>query len=231
MNDPDNGRCVVLVPVAHHVDPDCETALRALEARGYPVWRVFGHAAIDQGRSQMATDALADGFDQLMWIDADVAFDPDAVDRLRAHHLPLVCGICAKKGSRALACHVAPGTRQIVFGEGGGLIELRYGGTGFLLTDRRLYDEVQAQERLPVCNARRGRPIVPYFLPMVIPDGPDGHWYLGEDFAFFERARRAGHRVMADTTIRLRHVGRYGYTWEDAGTEVPRFARFDLTLE
>jgi hypothetical protein len=65
---------------------------------------------------------------------------------------------------------------------------------------------------------------------MVVPDGPGQHWYLAEDYAFFERARRAGHRIMADTTIRLRHIGRYGYSWEDAGLEAPRYARFDLRL-
>jgi len=56
---------------------------------------------------------------------------------------------------------------------------------------------------------------------MVIADG-QGYWYLGEDYAFCERARQAGHKVIVDTTIRLGHVGRYTYGWEDAGQAVPR---------
>ena len=59
-----------------------------------------GYAAIDQGRNQMATDALLDGYEETMWIDADVDFHPDAVDRLRSHNLPMVAGIYPQKGKR-----------------------------------------------------------------------------------------------------------------------------------
>ena len=69
-----NEACVVLVPIGSHVEPECERSLVRLEARGYSVRRVSGYAAIDQGRSQMATDALADGFEEIMWVDSDVGF-------------------------------------------------------------------------------------------------------------------------------------------------------------
>lgn len=224
-----NEQCVVLVPVAHHVEPECDRALRALEARGYPVRRVWGYAAIDQARSQMATDALAEGFAELLWIDADVAFDPDDVERLRRHELPVVTALYPKKGQRAFACSLLPGTTQVVFGAGGGLQEIHYGATGFLLTRREVYAAVQERNALPACNTWAGRPVVPYFLPMVVPHA-GGHWYLGEDFAFFERLRRAGYRIFADTTVRLWHVGRYGYSWEEAGQELPRYATYHLNL-
>jgi hypothetical protein len=219
--------CVVLVPVATHIEPDCERALVDLELRGYPVRRVFGFAAIDQARSQMASDALADGFDELMWIDSDIGFDPEAVERLRSRGAPFVCGLYPKKGKHALACNLLPGTDRVTFGSDGGVIEIAHAATGFLYTRREVYDDVARGAALPPCNQRFGRPIVPYFLPMVVEDG-DGHWYLGEDFAFSERARRAGHKILADTSVRLFHIGRYGYTWEDAGTSVPRYARFDF---
>ena len=35
----------------------------------------------------MATDALSDGYEETMWIDSDVDFHPDSVDRLRSHGL------------------------------------------------------------------------------------------------------------------------------------------------
>lgn len=223
----DRSKCVVIVPTLSHVEPECERGLIALEQRGYAVRRVGGYAAIDQGRSQMATDALADGFDEIMWIDSDIGFAPDDVDRLRAHEIPIACGIYPKKGLRALACHVKPGTAKIAFGDEGSLLEILYAATGFLHTRREVYDAIARD--LPVCNARFGRPVVPYFLPMCVPDGPDDegeHWYLGEDFAFCERARRRGFLIVADTRIRLRHIGRYGYSWEDAGSDVTRYARY-----
>jgi hypothetical protein len=81
-------RCVVLVPVGGAIDPGCEDAMRELERRGYAVWRVRGYSAIDAARNQMASDALAQGFDELMWINSDGVFDPDDVDKLRQHNLP-----------------------------------------------------------------------------------------------------------------------------------------------
>ena len=76
-------RCVVLVPVGSSIEPECDAALYQLERRGYPVWRVRGFAAIDQARNQMAADALRQGFHETMWIDSDIAFHPDDVERLQ----------------------------------------------------------------------------------------------------------------------------------------------------
>lgn len=226
---PDPKKCVVLVPVGNHIEPQCDDGLRQLESRGYTVRRVRGYAAIDQGRNQMATDALADGFEELFWIDSDVAFNPDDVERLRSHRLPIVCGIYPKKGVRALSCHVMPGTNGIVFGEGGGLVEVLYAATGFLLVRREVLLDIQEQLSLPLCNEVFGRPMLPFFLPLVNPE-PTGHWYLAEDYAFSKRARDCGYQIWADTTIRLRHIGTYGFSWEDAGLQLQRFPTFHLHM-
>ena len=84
----DPKRCVVLVPFTSSIVNECEEALRELERRGYPVRRVGGYAAIDQGRNQMATDALVEGFEETLWIDSDIAFRPDDVEVLRRHAAP-----------------------------------------------------------------------------------------------------------------------------------------------
>jgi hypothetical protein len=60
-------RCVVLVPIGGAIEPRCEAALSGLERRGYTVRRVQGFSAIDFGRSSLASGALADGFDELLW--------------------------------------------------------------------------------------------------------------------------------------------------------------------
>jgi hypothetical protein len=86
------------------------------------------------------------------------------------------------------------------------------------------------QLALPLCNAQFGRPMVPYFMPMIVPcdDGKEsgdksphskGHWYLADDYSFCERARQCDYRIMADPSIRLWHIGEYAYGWEDAGQD------------
>jgi hypothetical protein len=163
-----------------------------------------------------------------LWVDSDVAFNPADVDKLRAHQAPFVCGLYAKKARREFACTFLPETEKVVFGKDGGLTEIRYAGFGFVLTRRELFETMKARLPLPECNQRFGKPIVPYFMPLLIPDG-NGHWYLQEDYAFCERARQCGFKIMADTTIRLWHVGSYGYSWEDAGSDKERFPTYGFT--
>jgi len=90
-DDPmDPRKCVVLVPFGMFIHQECDYALKELERRGYEVRRVGGYAAIDQGRNQMATDALLNGFEETFWIDSDVGFHPDDVEKVRRHNLPII---------------------------------------------------------------------------------------------------------------------------------------------
>ena len=191
--------CVILVPTSGNIDPGCEDGLHELEPRGYLVWRVRGYSAIDAARNQMASDALAQNFQELMWIDSDVVFDPNDVEKLRSYGLPIVCGLYAKKSRREFACAFLPGTQQVQFGLSGGLLEILYCGFGFILTRREVYERMQQQLQLPVCNHRFGTILVPYFAPAVREDA-EGTWCLGEDYAFCERVRQSGVRILADTS-------------------------------
>jgi hypothetical protein len=117
-----------------------------------------------------------------------------------------------------------------LFGSRGGLIELLYCGFGFVHTRRVVYETMQRELRLPVCNQRfKGLPLTPYFAPLIVGEGEQA-WYLAEDYSFCERARRCGFRIMADTSIRLWHVGTYRYGWEDAGRDVERFANYTFHI-
>ena len=219
---------IALVPYARHLEPECDDALRQLEARGVPVRKYRGYSQIDIARCQMATDALADGFTEILWVDSDVVFRADDAELLLSHNLPFVCGVYAKKGPRQLACEFLPGLESVAFGPEGGLAPLRYAGFGFALTRRELFDRVREFHRLPTLNRQFARPLVPYFAPLWT-DGDMGR-YLGEDYAFCERVTRAGCELWADTRVRLWHMGHYPYGWEDAGREPQRFGRYRYTL-
>jgi hypothetical protein len=106
-------------------------------------------------------------------------------------------------------------------------VEILYAGAGFMHVRRDVYLTMQQRMQLPMCNERFGSPLLPFFHSMLHPI-EDGHWYLAEDYAFCERARACGFKIMADTTIRLWHIGTYAYGWEDAGREVQRFDTFGL---
>jgi hypothetical protein len=198
---------------------------------GYAVWRKWGYSDISRGRSEMATEALAEGFDELMWIDADTEFHPEAVKLLRSQQLPIVGGICAIKNEQRLACTTLEADSEIIFGERGGLKELLFVGSGFLFTRREVYDRIRAAFDLPVCiGGKHG--LIPFFHPMVIQQpGTGRHQYLSEGYSFCERARQCGFKIMADTRIRLGHIGKKSYFWEEAGSKVVRYKTFRYSIQ
>lgn len=219
----DPAKCCILVPSRDGIDPACESALGELARRGYHLRFMRGVTSIDQIRSQMATDALDAGYEELFWIDDDIVFNPDDVDRLRSSGHRIVGGVYPKKGEPQLALRWKEGTTSVVLGEGGGLVEVRYAGTGFLYTQARVYAKIlnnilvdpeawwRASEA-PI--GQFGRPMTPYFMPKIVhDDGVDR--YLAEDWSFCHRAAEAGIPIMVDTRPRLLHVGRYGYSWDD----------------
>jgi hypothetical protein len=224
----DNSKCVILVPAHQYIEPLTELALRQLESRGYRVRRLYGHANPDRARNRLASDAINEGMEELMWVDPDIGFEPHFVDILRHHNLPLVGGLYPSTDTRALACQLLPGTAQVNFGPGGGILEIQAAAAGFFYTRRQVYLDIQEHEKLPVCDELT-RPVIPYFLPMVLKEGKD-HRYLCDAYAFCERARRCGYRLFADTTLRLQHLGTYGYSWEDAGGGVERYESYRLNL-
>jgi hypothetical protein len=226
--------CVILVSAFSPPSGKCEEGLRELEKRGYTVRRGKGFSAIDQGRNQMTSEALHDGFAETMWIDSDIGFQVDAVERLRSHDLPIACGLYPQPGARKIACHLLPGTETIVFGEAGGLLEIKYAAAGFLHVRREAYELIRDSLKLPRCNTRFGRGNWPFFMPGAFDDPTaesTGQRYLTEEFAFSHRARQAGLKIMADTTIRLWRTGSYGFSWEDAGGDAQRFGTYRFTVE
>jgi hypothetical protein len=79
-------------------------------------------------------------------------------------------------------------------------------------------------------GAGDARPL-PYFAPdePAAPGRPRDPGRAGDD-AFCRRAKAAGVRVLADTGVRLWHVGPYRYGWEDAGSSKERFDDYTLRL-
>jgi hypothetical protein len=127
-----------------------------------------------------------------------------------------------------MTSRLLPETKLVRFGKQGGLIEILYAATGFLHVRREVYERMRLQLELPTCHRHSQHPVVPYFLPLVVPQGDD-HAYLSEDFSFCERARRAGYKIMADTSLRLWHIGAYRFSWEEAALGIPRFD--DVVME
>jgi hypothetical protein len=223
-------KAVILVPVADRIAPPCEEALRGLESQGYLVRRFHGYRSLDLVRNQMASDALADGFDELIWIDPHIAFELSAIERLRSHQLPLVCGVYPVGRQHELSCQLPPEIKELSFGTTGGLQEVIYTQLGFAYTHRVVYDRIHADLKLPVCKQPYGRALVPFFAPSAVQDGQTKDWvYLSEDYSFCQRCRRVNSPIMIDTSIRLWVEAGAFLSWEEIGQ--PRERYESLTLD
>src|SRR5438034_11726010 len=95
--------CVILAAGAGRIVPQCERALQTLESRGYSVRRFPEMGGLELGRSLIATQVLAENYRELFWINPEIEFNPDDVEKLRRHDAPLVCGIYPVRGRRELA--------------------------------------------------------------------------------------------------------------------------------
>jgi predicted O-methyltransferase YrrM len=225
---PGRGQSFVLVPHIDGIEMECEKTLQALEARGVRVERRAGCSAIDAARNELASLALHEGADSLLFIDSDIGFDPADALRLLARPEPVLAGIYPKKGVRALSSAFAEGVKEALFGpEAPGLYPLKYAATGFLRIRTEVLRHMITQLQLPLCNTRWGRGMWPFFLPMVVSHGPDKWHYLAEDWAFSHRLAQIGITPLADTSFRLWHWGRYGFSWEDAGSTLNRFRSYN----
>ena len=82
---------------------------------------------------------------------------------------------------------------------------------------RRMIDEL----KLPECHWGSIKGIYPFFLPLCVPDGRGGTRYLTEDYSFSHRLAQIGITPMADTTIKLVHYKKYGFSYEDLNPRPP----------
>ena len=218
---------VVLVPHLNGIEWECEQSLGKLEHEGVRVVRSAGSSQIDVVRNKLASESLHEGAESILFIDADLGFDPLDALRLLARPEPVVSGVYAKKGRREFASVFADGVTEVVFGANAfGLYPLKYAATGFLRIKASVLQRMIDELGLPLCNTQWGQGEWPFFRPEVVPQGDGRHHYLGEDWAFSHRLAAIGVTPLADTSIRHWHFGRYGFGREDAGAETRRFATY-----
>lgn len=207
---PKPGRTAILVPTKDDIEPETREAIQKLiNLGGYDKY-LATDGSIDIARSCMASQALANGCTDLLWVDSDIVFTVEDVLKLKSHNLPFVCGTYVKRTKKELTVNfVGPKGTQIKMGAEGGLYEVEATGFGFVLTKAEIYKTIREHHRLPECDDLFGGPFHPYFIPVVIEyEGGLKPKYLPEDFAFSFRCREAGIKMMCDTTIKLSHIGR-----------------------
>lgn len=243
-------KLAILIPtIDRRIDAGLTQALlreqSELTAHGISVYYLYQcDSLIQRGRNFLAYKALATPCDWFMWIDSDIEFEPGAILALLAEEKSIIGGaypikdldvnriIGALDNGVAVEHVLKYATRSVVSNvEAKGFqstnidaVEVDNLGTGFLLTHRSVYEQLDKllEERRCLIpgvayeNFEAIKYYTPYFdadLRKVTPfkDKPSVNDYLSEDYYFCMKARELGIKSYVLPCISLKHVGTYVY--------------------
>jgi hypothetical protein len=195
--------------------------------------QITNESLITRARNELARVFLESGHDYLMFIDADIGFDANAVAMLLAGDRDIACGIYPKKevnwdsvkkaareGKNDLHDHAGAFVFNMV-GSGDvetdpeGFIEVRHGGTGFMLIKRGVFEHLapyvptyRVSSFQDPETGEYAKPLTHEFFATSIDDSGA---LLSEDYHFCELWRKHGGKIHAHPFIRLTHTGTYTY--------------------
>lgn len=193
--------------------------------------QIMNESLITRARNELVRQFLETDCDYLMFIDADIGFDGQAIATLMAADKDIACGIYPKKevnwdsveaaakiGKEDLADYAGAFVLNMVGGKDAetdedGMFEVRHGGTGFMLIKRAVFDKlsglVPTYRVSSGINPETGEYVHPltheFFATSVDKSGA----LLSEDYHFCELWREHGGEIYANPFINLCHVGTY----------------------
>jgi len=145
------------------------------------------------GRQRIIEKAIFEGYDYVLFIDSDMVFMPNLLEKLLEADKDIVTGLAFMRKPPYYPCiysvvnsgSAEDGGTEILhdFPEGE-LIQIAGCGMACCLIKRKVFEDVYNQSA-----------------------GFHPNRYLGEDLAYCLRARALGHEVWCDTSVRVGHIG------------------------
>lgn len=150
--------------------------------------RICQSSLIYDARNKLCEIAVNEGFDRILWLDSDMAFDRDLMQKMVSEH-DFVCGVYKTRREPVQFCiykEFEPGTEAIPFEKcPDTMFEIAGCGFGCVMMSVDLVRKV---------GEAFGRP----FSPII---------GLGEDLSFCYRVKALGIPMYCNGSVRLGHVG------------------------
>lgn len=190
---------------------------------------------ITRARNILTAMFLESDCTHLMFIDADIEFDPESVIRMLAMNKPLIAAAYPKKvvdwesvrraaleGKDDISKYSAqyainlkfadPRTRQV--NVEGGAIEVLDASTGFFMVQRQVFEKMI--NAYPELHYKNDSSIDPKFNKhcYALFDtwiDPTDNRYLSEDYTFCRRWQKIGGKIWLDPNTKLNHVGAFTF--------------------
>lgn len=198
---------------------------------------MMNESLITRARNSLTYDFLETDATHLMFIDADIAFNPNDIPRMVHADKDIICGIypkkeinwisvaeAVKKGvppeqlqhfTGAFVVNLAPG-EESKKGDINSPIEIANGGTGFMLIKRKVFEDML--DKVPsytndmyhaVDKVRKPKIIKEFFATSI---DEESNRLLSEDYHFCKLARQHGFKVWCAPWASFSHTGSYNFS-------------------
>ncbi len=171
------------------------------EVAVYPV-QICHDALIQRARNDLVKMALETNCDDLIFVDSDMAWNPEWIFRLLSHSVDLVAGVCPKKSDTHIdfAVKLLP---EGLYAPVNHLIQVESVGTGFMRISK---NALQTVWDISEPYVERGEAKRMMFDVQLV----DGE-IVSEDNIFCKKWRSTGGRVWVDPSMTCDHIGQKTY--------------------
>lgn len=173
---------------------------------------VCGCSVVSRARNLIAYDFLKSDCQHLLFIDADINFEPESVLRLLAwsQDKAIVAGAYeSRKPGKHYILQLDNDDNNLRM-DAMGLVKAKRVATGFMMIQRQVFEKLMVDhpEWEHADTTTEGKRLYCFF-DFQLKDGQ----YMGEDFLFCQRAKESGFDdCWIDPTIALGHMGVIEYT-------------------
>lgn len=207
----------------------------AANASGFDVAVIMlgNDALITRGRSAIVAKFLDSAATHLLFIDADITFSPEIVNRMLRFDKDFVAGLYPAKIidwqqlarrsghtgetlEEAGLSYVADVCKGAERKEEQGFVTGVYAGTGFQLIKRQVFERMikaypETKYKALHVFPRPSQPSNNLYALFDCMIDPETGVYLSEDYAFCRRWRAIGGEIWLDLTSQLTHTGNYSF--------------------
>ncbi len=172
---------------------------------------ISGCSLITKARNGLVADFLESDADSMLFIDADVVVNADAILRLFALSLDkdITAGIYPRRGSdRKFFLDYHLDDKGALEFDANGLLRISRIGTGFMMIQRHVLETMIAKHPEWAYDNNVTNRTEHAIFDLAIVNGE----YYGEDYLFCDRAAADGFTVFLDPSISLPHVGSEKFT-------------------
>jgi hypothetical protein len=159
-----------------------------------PIWMSYD-ALVQRSRNDLIKIAVENNFDDIIWIDADIEWNPDWLIKLLQYNYDVIGGTYRKKTDEEELYTVKTNNIKI----DNNIMEVEGIGTGFMRMSKKAFTSLWDNSETYKNDGKEGRMV----FDVIIDNGE----LVGEDILVCKKLKDLGFKIYLDTTMTCAHIG------------------------